>query len=84
MIAPALHVKRDQVEPASVRRSEVAHSVSNQAVDFLRFLAGEAAQIGFDSVVADLGWCEKGRLQARIADQLIVGINQCIVAFSKL
>ena len=84
MIAPALYVKRGQVEPASVRTNKVAHSVNNQAVDFLCFLVGEAAQIGFDSVGADLGWCEKGRLQESIADELIVGIKQFTVAFSKL
>ena len=76
MIASALHVQRSEVEPASVVLNEVAHSVNNQGVDFLRFLEGEAAQIGFDSVGGDLGWLEKGRIQKCTADRLKVGIKQ--------
>src|SRR5215469_17886386 len=58
-----------------MRKNEVAHCVNNQAVDFLRFLVCEAAQIGFDSDTRDFGWLEKGRLQGLTADRLIVGIK---------
>ena len=75
LIPPALYVKRGQVEPVCAGRREVAHCVNNQAVDFLRSLAGKAAQIGFDPDASDLGWFEKVLAQEKIADRLIVGIK---------
>jgi hypothetical protein len=75
LIPPALDVKRGQVEPVWTGRREVPHCVNNQAVDFLHFLAGKAAQIGFDSDAGDLVWFEKGLVQEKVADRLIVGIQ---------
>ena len=75
VIPPALHVKPGQVEPVCAARREVAHGVHNQAVDFLHFLAGKAAQIGFDSDAGDLGWLEKGLVHEKVADRLIARIK---------
>jgi hypothetical protein len=75
MIPPTLDVKRGQVEPVCGGRREVPHCVNNQAVDFLHFLAGKAAQIGFDSDGGDLVWFEKVLAQEKVADGLIVGIQ---------
>jgi hypothetical protein len=75
LIPPALHVKRGQVEPGCGGRREVPHCINDQAVDFLRSLAGKTAQIGFDPDAGDLERFEKVLAQEKVADRLIVGIK---------